>query len=60
MEQIRIEKEKMQDESNVHAERLNAKFRRELQEEIFEYKSDNNNLRQTVELLTMENERLNR
>jgi len=60
IEQGRLDREKLQDEANVQAERLQSKFRRELQEEIFEYKSENNNLRQTAELLTLENDRLNR
>ena len=50
----------MQDDINVQVERLTAKFKRELQEEIFEFKSENNNLRQSVEMLAMENDRLSR
>jgi hypothetical protein len=45
---------------HANTEQLNIKFRRELQHEIFEYKSENNNLKQTVEMLSVENERLNR
>lgn len=60
LEQSRLEKEKLQEDANAHTEKLNSKFKRELQEEIFEYKSENNNLRQSLELLTLENDRLNR
>lgn len=56
----KIHKEQMKGQYDSMIQELQSKFRKEIQQEIFQYKSQSNNLKQNIEALMSENQRLNR